>query len=558
MKIGWQKNSILLLSWLLITFPAHGQHEEKEARLEFRVRYVTADAVYFNGGRRLGVRPGDKVWVMRNGQKLVQLEVKYVSAHNASCLLDPEKRQRDTASTVRVDDLVLWTIPLPEYMKRTRPPETPTPNAARIFSPNKTRSNSPKPKGFVPKRRSPNNELNGQISVQAFGQRDRSAPRFDFFESSAYLRLSLERLAGLPLRFNVRARSSLNRQQFGANSVRPRPAYRVYEITLEYTTPSAPMEFALGRMLRNEWRGAGYLDGVAFGYRFNETWKAGVFAGMPPDLYQYGFRTDEKKLGGFLQMKRALSQSAEIIFAATGVGQYLRRQISREYFAAEIDLNWMRQFYLTQYLEIDYNRNWRKTAQNNAIDLNNAYFNASYYPQSWISFGVSYDARRLIRTWETRSIADSLFDQALRQGWRASINLQPTALLRLTFDGGLQQHKGTPHVYSAGVSASGWNLLRSGLGLSARFSYFGNSFFSGYYPALEVSRSFLGVFYVTIGGGAYLYQMGNDGQSQSNPWERLRLDVNLTRSFFLSSTVENFHGDTMKFVRGFVDLGLRF
>jgi len=558
--IGWRNNWILSLSWvMMITFPAHGQHEDKEARLVFRVRYVTADAVYFNGGTTLGVRPGDKVWVMRDGQKVVQLEVNYVSAHNASCLLDQEKTQRDKAPTVRVDDLILWTIPLPEYMKRTRPPEAPSPNAAPIFSPNKTRINSPGPKRFVPKRRYPNNNLNGQISVQAFGQRDRSAPRFDFFESSAYLRLSVERLAGLPLRLNARARSSPNRRQFGANSGRSRPALsRVYEITVEYTTPNAPVEFALGRMLRNEWRGVGYLDGVAFGYRFNETWKAGVFAGTQPDLYHYGFRADEKKLGGFLQIKRPVGKSAEIIFAATGVGQYMRRQISREYLAAEIGFIWMRQFYLTQYLEIDYNRNWRKTAQNSAIDLNNAYFNASYYPQSWIFFGVSYDARRLIRTWETRSIADSLFDQALRQGWRANVNLQPTALVRFTFDGGLQQHKGTPNVYSAGVSASAWNLLRSGVGLSARFSYFGNSFSGGYYPAIEVSRSFLGMLYATIGGGAYLYRMGNGGQSQSNPWERLRLDVNLTRSFFLSSTVENFHGDTMKFVRGFVDLGWRF
>lgn len=532
---------------------------EKEARLEFRVRYVTPDAVYFNGGTSLGVRPGDKVWVMRDGQKLIQLEVKYVSEHNASCLFDQEPASQQNLPAVRVDDLILWTIPLPEYLKRTRPPEAPKSTAGPISPAIKPRPAAAAPKRFVPKRRSPDNDLNGQISLQGFGQHDRSAQRFNFFESSAYLRLSLDRLAGLPMRLSARARSSQNRQQFGGSSIGPQPmVHRVYEISVEFSAPNAPVEFAAGRMLRHEWRGVGYLDGVALGYRLNEIWKAGVFAGSQPDLYHYNFRFAEKKLGGFVQMKKPVRENTEILFTATGVGQYMRQQISREYLATEISFNWLSKLYLTQYLEIDYNRKWRKTAQTSAIALSNTYFNASYYPRSTISFGLSYDARRLLRTWEMRALADSLFDQALRQGWRANVSLQPTALLRLTLDGGLQQYKGTPNVYSAGVAANLWNVMHSGVGLNARLSYFGNSLSAGLYPALEASRSFFGRVYATVGGGAYWYRMGNGAPSQYNPWERLRLDLNLSRRFFLSGTFENFHGDTMNFGRGFVDLGWRF
>ena len=541
---------------LLLAFQVFGQSTPKEARLEFRVRYVTPEAVYFNGGTSLGVRAGDKISIMRDGRKILQLEVKYVSEHNASCLLEKEIAQRETP---RVDDLILWTIPLPEYMKRTRPPDEPAPNVAPARSSNKARPAAPAPKRYFTGRRSPNNDLNGQISLQAFGQRDRGPQRFDFLESSAYFRLNFERPAGLPLRFIARARSSQNYRQLGAQNMQTQPAlHRVYEIALEYDTPATPLQFTVGRMLRNELRGVGYLDGMALGYRLNDRWKAGVFAGAQPELYHYDFHLDEKKLGGFVQLKTPVGKNADLVVAATGVGQYMRRQVSREYLAAEINFTRSAQLYLTQYLEIDYNRKWRKTASAGAVDLSNAYFNATYYPRGWISFGASYDARHLIRTWETRSIADSLFDQALRQGWRASVNLQPSALTRFTIDGGLQTHRNTPAVYSVGASANVWNLLRSGVGLSARFSYFGNVVSAGYYPALDLSRSFFSVIYATVGGGAYVYRMGNGGQAQFNPWERLRLDVNLTRKFFLSGTFENFHGDTMKFVRGFVDVGWRF
>lgn len=544
---------------ILVAMQALAQSSTNDARLEFRVRYVTADAVYFNGGTTLGVRPGDKVWVLRGSQRIVQLEVKYVSEHNASCLLDKPAAQPENVPVVHVDDLVLWTIPLPEYMKRTRPPAEPKSTAGAVSPPAPTRPVLNTPKRFVPKRNVPNNDLNGHFSLQAFGQRDRSAQRFDFLESSAYLRLNIDRLAGWPLRLSTRARASQNRQQFGGSRLRQQPLQpRFYEIALEFSAANAPVELGVGRMLRNEWRGVGYLDGVAFGYRFNETWKAGVFAGTQPDLYDYGFRLDEKKLGGFLQLKKSLRPNAELTFTATGVGQYRRRQISREFVAAQFDGNWLSRLYLTQYFELDYNRNWRKTAQTPAVALSNSYFNASFYPQSWVSVGVSYDARRLIRTWETRVIADSLFDQALRQGWRANLNFQPTALLRLSVDGGVQQHNGTPNVYSTGFSANMWNVLRSGVGFSARLAYFGNASSSGYYPAIDLSRSFFSVIYATVGGGAYLYRTNKGTATQSNPWERLRLDVNVTRRFFLSGTLENFHGDTMKFGRGFVDAGVRF
>jgi hypothetical protein len=561
MKASRKKVWVLALCWSIIaTHQIFGQQTQNEVRLQFRVRYVTPDAVYFNSGRADGVRSGDHVWVTRNGERLVQLEVKYLAEHSASCPMKPEDRENLGSSLpVQIGDGILWLIPRQEFLRRTAPSDQPEEERRAPSTQKKGRGARSEPKRYPRRRQKVNNVLNGQISTQAFGQKDKGPQRFDFLESSAYWRLHFERPGGLPLRLATRVRSSQNYRQAGATGMQKQPAlHRVYEITLEYTTPEMPLELAVGRMLRNEMRGVGYLDGVTLGYRFNEIWKAGIFAGTQPESYRYEFRPDEKKLGGFLQMKTAMGKNSDLTIAATGVGRYIHQQVSREYLTTQVDFNFARQMYITQYLEMDFNRNWRRKASANAIDLSNAYFNTSYYPRTWISFGVSYDARRLVRTWETQSIADSLFDRALRQGWRANLTLQPAALTRITLDGSLQKHRDTPDVYSASIFAGVSNLRRSGVGISTRLSYFGNSLSAGYYPALEVSRNFFGVVYATLGGGAYLYRMGSEGKTQSNPWERLRLDINLTRRFFLSSTFENFHGNTMNFVRGFVDLGWRF
>lgn len=554
---------MLAVACLLLFQHAFAQRAvTKELQLEFRVRYVTSEAIYFNGGTADGMRPGDAVWLVRNGQKLMPLEVKYVAKHNASCLLDKEVLEKSSVAAAlpaRTDDLIVWSIAQQELEKRTRVSEPmPEERTARTREKSQTPVQGA-PKRYATRRASLPNQLNGQISLQAFGQHDRSMQRYDFFEPSVYLRMSFEQPAGLPLRLIARVRSSQNYRQIGARAAQKQPAlHRVYEIGVEYTSPQMPLEFAVGRMLRYDMRGVGYLDGVALGYRVSESMKAGVFFGVQPDLYRYEFRADEKKYGVFMQMKAPLGKTSELNFAATGVGQYFHQQVSREYLTGQIDLNVARRLFLTQYLEMDFNRNWRRQMSGNTIALSNTYFNAYYYPQPSLSLSLSYDARRLIRTWETHAIADSLFDQALRQGWRASVSLQPSALTRFTLDGGLQQSKTSPNVYSAGLFGSVSNLMNSGVGVSGRFSYFGNALSSGYYPALDLSRSLFGVLYLTLGGGAYIYRMENARGAQVNPWERLRLDLNLTRRFFFSATCENFHGDTMNFVRAFGDLGWRF
>lgn len=535
---------------------------EKDARREFRVRYVTTDAIYFNGGTVLGVRAGDRVWIERNGEKLMQLEVKYVSEHSAACLLAVEATPPSEVAArllpVRVDDVVLWMLPLPEFQKRMRPAETEP--SMQLATPSRkiSRATTMAPKRYVAARPR-NNLLHGQISTQVYGQNDKSSQPFDFLESSAYLRLTMERIAGAPLRFVTRMRASQGFRSANASGLQQTsPTQRIYEIALEYAAANQSFEFALGRMLRNDLRGVGYLDGLSLSYRMHPNWKLGVFAGAQPDLYHAGFRFEEKKYGGFFEAQKNFSESSRLSLMLAGLGQYQQQHLNREYLAAQIDFDWTRQIFLTQYLELDFNRDWRRQLGAGSVTLNNAYFSASYFPGSRFSCGLSYDARRPLRTWETRTLADSLFDQSLRQGWRANVAYQPNGLLRFALDGGWQGQKETRDVYSAGVSAQVSNLWRSGVSVSTRFSYFGNGSSAGYYPALDVARSFGGFVYATVGAGTYLYRMESAGVAQANPWERVRLDFNLARRFYLSSTVENFHGDTMRFARGFADLGWRF
>lgn len=262
-------------------------------------------------------------------------------------------------------------------------------------------------------------------------------------------------------------------------------------------------------------------------------------------------------MGGFVNFKSKFGSNGEFLATVSGIGRYTQQRLSREYLAVQSDLSVNRQFYISQYVEMDLNRHWRRALEGSSLSISDFFLNATYYWRPSISFNAAYDARKNIRTWETHNIADSLFDNSLRRGLHLGAQVQPLPTLRLSLDGGVRTNANSENVYSGSVAVTQSNLWAKGFGISGRMSYYGNSLSRGYYPSADVSWQFFRRVHCSVSGGAYIYFFSQPKRRQTNPWERLRLDFNVTRQLYFSSTFENFHGDSMKFIRAFVDMGIR-
>jgi hypothetical protein len=525
---------------------------QEPVKLTLSIRYLTREALYLTAGTADGLRIGDKVQVMRNGRIVAQLEVKFVAEHSASCLLE------GVSEEIRNDDKAVWAISREEFLKRTQPevgpaevaPATPqTRKSASMPSPRPTKSS---------RRTIRTRPVSGQVSLQAVLQRDNSSSRYDYFEPSAYIRLRGDRIAGAPLQFGLRLRT---RQSYRTNPVNSRleqrdTINRLYELSIEYAPGDGDVEISAGRILRNEIRGLGYLDGLAGSYRLGAEIRAGLFLGSQPELYRSSFQFDEKKLGGFFNYKHILRGNGEFSTTLAVIGRYRQSQVSREFLVLQGDLSLSRKLYVSQYVEMDVNRQWRRDAEGSALSFTDFFLNGTYYVQPSLSFNISYDARKLVRTWETHSLADSLFDDALRRGLHVGVQLRPMQSLNISINAGMRTSSNNENVYSGGLAVTQSNFLSSGLGISGRLSYYGNSLSKGYYPGADVTWRLFNRLHGSIGAGAYIYDM--PASNRTNLWERLRLDFNFTSRLFCSGTFENFHGDSMKFIRAFFDMGVRF
>ena len=95
-------------------------------------------------------------------------------------------------------------------------------------------------------------------------------------------------------------------------------------------------------------------------------------------------------------------------------GTYHGTMISREFVYVQNQVN-AKRWNLYQSAELELNRQWRYERTRERVTLSSLYAFLEIRAAAWVTAGFSYDNRRQVLTYEQRSLADSLFDEALRK-----------------------------------------------------------------------------------------------------------------------------------------------
>ena len=188
-------------------------------------------------------------------------------------------------------------------------------------------------------------------------------------------------------------------------------------------------------------------------------------------------------------------------------GRYHDGETSREFIYMQNNFWRGSLFSIYQTVEVDINRGWKTQTGATSLQLSNVYVSARYSPANFISVTASYDARRNIRVFETRSIPDSLFDVNTRRGLHSGFVLRLPKRIRLFGNFGVRFRQGeVNNTLSASSGLSVRNLFNTWLTFNARFSYFSTMFTKGYRPSVslripvlrDLSFNFSGVSYLDM------------------------------------------------------------
>lgn len=511
------------------------------AQQNVKVKYISAGHVYLNAGSLNGVVIGDTVKVIRDNNSIALLKVVFVADNSASCEIISKK------SGISVGDKVMVSAKInPKEDSDTTLVKTQ--RRRRTFKTSQQHSSKSRTR------------ISGYLSAQWYQFIDAHNGMRDFSQPGIRFSLNVRNLWDDSYNIRIRAHSRYNNrtQRFSDNIPQSEWRNRIYQFSFAFENPESAINYKFGRIISNKFSGVGYIDGLQLQHNISANLNWGIFAGTQPEWQYSEFQTSFQKYGTFVNYRHGDYNADRFESTLALAGTYHLKTISREVIFLQNNYNHNRIWNVYQSLELDVNRGWRRDKTGEALSISGLYVNGRYFISNNLNAGISYDNRRNYYTYELRSLADSLFDDAFRQGARLSINARFLKNFRIFSSAGIRKRASSKLTYSYSGGLNITDILNQRINVSARFSGFSNLYTQGTNPSISVSKYFFAGHYIQLGYGNYHYTLKADKTTRLNQFLQFSGELELPLNLFISSDYEYSFGDDSEGHRIIAELGYRF
>ncbi len=517
----------------------------------FHVRYISNENVYLDAGSDAGLGKGDVLIVRKNDKVVATLAIVFISRQSASCEIISKQ------GMIFKGDSVFLIKRNPARKSNTMRGKTESKAQPKQRAPSRK---APARKVKVGKKKRNRTRVSGSASLQYYQLIDHSARNMNFDQPTFRLRLRVKKIAGKDYNLNIRTRSRYYQRRTSYNSI-PKDTWRnrIYEVSFDYSDKSSFFNYQFGRIISNKFSGIGYIDGALVQMNLNGKMKTGIFAGTQPQWQFSNFQTSMEKYGGFLNYTSGTYSGRRFESTLAAAGEYHGATVSREFLYWQNSYSSNQRWNFYQSMELDINRAWRKNLVQRNFSLSSFYFSARLRISRSATTSLSYDNRKNHYSYETRSLADSLFDDAFRHGVRSTFSLRLNKTMRFYTNVGIRKRTSDK---AATVSYSGslnkYNFIFRRLNLNLRFSGFSNLYARGFNPSVRLGKSFRQGHTLNVSYGNYNYILDSTNKNRFNQWMRIDALFELKYHLFLSGEFGYNWGDDSIDQRILTELGYRF
>jgi hypothetical protein len=531
---------ILLIFICTLTSPAQNTQIKS-----FQIKYLSAQNVYLDAGKIAGLKIGDRLLVKRDGKTIAEIEVKYLSDHSASCQIVSSNgvvKSGDKAILQERQQVIEKVQPIPVVIDTTQD-----------IKETKISTTAPSSR----RRRSP---FSGTVSLQYYYWKDLQETQLDFSQPTLRVSLRGKQLWGKDYNIRIRARLRHNQRARSLHSNAPEQEWRnrIFEVSFSYDNINAPLNYKLGRIISNKFSGVGYIDGLLLQYNALPKFRFGLFGGSQPQ-WQYGtLQTSLQKYGAYFNYSTGNYSKGRFESTLAAAGEYHGNTVSREFIYFQNNFNLYQRWTVFQSAEVDINRSWRKDITGENTSLTNLFVSAQWRIIQSVIIGAMYDNRQNYLTYQTRTLADSLFDEALRQGVRGTLTLIFPHNYRLFGNFGIRKRVTdveTTKSFSGGLSKV--NFLIPNLRIYINASGFSNFFTDGINYSILAGRYMGNRLNIDLALGGNQYSLKADNTNRFNQWIRINLLSDLIYRVFLSGNYEYGWGDDIHGHRFLFEIGYR-
>ncbi|MEK7774877.1 MAG: hypothetical protein AAB305_03220 [Candidatus Zixiibacteriota bacterium] len=514
------------------------------------VNYLSTEHVYISGGAADGLIAGSKLKVMRGKTVVAELEVVFSAQHSASC------RILTSNGTIESGDAVVVVAeakkPAPVHVEQKKAEKSVIAPVTPI---------KPSPPAMEPKRSVPGTSIDGSVAFMYSIWNDASAANLDYSQSAVRMSLNTRRLFGTELAFHFRGRTrnDWRRNSFGSTTTPNDWKNQIWEFSFSYEDPSSPVKFYGGRILPQRVSRIGYFDGLLTEVRMSESFRAGLFGGVRPDLL-YAENPQSLSIGGgYVALVTRAGDSLVVEQSIAGVGEYHNSVTSRESIALSGRLQMGNRWGINESMEFDINRSWREVRVGSSLALSSVYVSGWMRLNRSARVTATYDNRTNFRTLQNRSIADSVFDDHLYQGARLMVESSIPWHCRLSGSVGMRKRpdRDQPTWSWMGMFRAN-KLFIDGLSFSSQATAYNGSLESGSMFSTSLNKSIGMASSVGVTYGGYSYATEAVQTRPRNNWVELTAQTDIARHWFLAGWLQNDFGDDMDGLRTQLEIGYRF
>jgi hypothetical protein len=457
----------------------------------FPVKFVSADAVYLEGGINSHLAKGQKLIIKKGAESTVVAEIEIESVASTSavgkilsgaqniapgdlaCLSPAEVNRLTSETAVKYPQIITFTQdnPLEEEVRENLP----KPNLPEI---NRVRGRVGSDFGYL--------QQPGGTASSLYGMT---------------LRIDATRLGGSY--WNLSGYYRGYRRSSGGNSATPtlvELVNRTYHLSLNYDNPNSRWVAGAGRLFIPWASSLDTIDGFYLGRRFGKA-TTGIFGGSAPDPTSWDYDPHRQIAGGFLNFEGGSFESWRYTstagIALTRVHWHPDRQFGffqngifyKNYFSLYSDIQCDLLRVPNDSLATSASLDSTTDPPQRGLVLSRSYLTLRIQPLKALSLDISENYFRSIPTFDERLLSTGLLDKYLFQGLSGGVHLDLPHKFGLYTTLGRSNRSGDSRPswdYLVGLTAS--DILHTGIRADLRYSRFDSSFGRGTYQSLMLAR----------------------------------------------------------------------
>ncbi len=510
------------------------------------VTYLSSGTVYINAGTTAGLAAGDTVIVLHKPSHRIPLVIAAISSGSSSAPYAWKIGEIAVGDSIFV--LRPITKPAPEQHQATAS-SSDTTRAAQSGTGKFLVSSANKPPDF--------SAIHGRVAVQYVGAGQLKGT-MNFSQPSLLLQLSSQRLFGSNYTFTFYGRSYYDfSPQYGFYGTGPRMKMRLYQMQIS-SAPGDGVGFDVGRLTSRYAGGLGQVDGAQV-YLKKGNFAAGALLGTQPD---------------YTNSNLDLSQQRGIVFASYGWGdvfanrtdvtlaygrQLHEGRFDRDFLYLQGSSHLSSSLMLYESSEIDLHT-IENGIRSGAFNLTNTFASVSYFPTDWLTVNGGYDATRAIYLFDSmKSIADSLINRELQQGFRGGVSFRLPLRLTASFDGTYRAKTAdTRDSRSLSGSLRSYSIMGTPLSLGARYSRILGAYTDGRDISADADFWVGGSISLNARLDQYVYDLVGTPQVYKTTTLTGMINWSITRKWYSMVSFDQVWDTSLDSQRIFFELGMRF